>query len=208
MINIPLEATFQYAFLFIIFSVFGILGETLFCYCWKIVYGERFWDYKIGKLFKGYSSWFNFIPWGIGGYLYIFLYEFIVHFQHPNYEYEFGLMGGVILFMLFLPFIIAFFRKMKPIKNVAKATTILFLPLLFVFLIHPVLALFLVAGSIILSFLEYLYGKILYWLFGKKFWVYNILPRDNGHISLIAPFGFAVAGLWFLTIYQIFLVLV
>ncbi len=204
---IPLESTTQYVSLFLIFSIVGILGESLFCFCWKLVQGQRFWDYKMANIFKGYSSWLNIIPWGMGGYLYVLIYEFILRFQSSSYEYPLAIAWGIIAFLFCVPFVIFFFREGKPIKSVFKATIILFLPLLFIASFHQVMFFFLILGSIVIGVLEYLYGKIMYQILGKKLWVYNILPRDRGHISLIAPFGFAVAGLLFVTVYQSLLVL-
>jgi hypothetical protein len=202
---IPLESTHQYIFLFFIFSIVGILGESLFCYCWKLLHGERFWDYKIGTLFNGYSSWLNIIPWGLGGYLYVFIYEYIQSVSFNPYEYELGIIWGVVAFMLLFPFVFSFLLHQKPTRNISKSALILFLPLLFIASLDIVMLIFLISGSLIAGVLEYLYGKVMSCIFGKKLWVYNILPRDGGHISLVAPLGFALAGIWFLAVYQSFL---
>ncbi len=64
-----------------------------------------------------------------------------------------------------------------------------------------VFVVFLSVSGVLGFVIEYIFGKLNYMLFKKRFWEYNFFVKDNGHISLISPIAFALAGTYFYLIY-------
>ncbi len=64
-----------------------------------------------------------------------------------------------------------------------------------------VFVVFLFMSGVLGFVIEYIFGKLNYILFKKRFWEYNFFIKDNGHISLISPFAFALAGEYFYLLY-------
>ncbi|MBT3348994.1 hypothetical protein HN954_03140 [bacterium] len=190
--------------LFAVFSVTGVLGETMFCAAWKMVHGKPFWTYFVAPIFSGNSSWLNFIPWGIGGFIYLGVYDLILNIGKFSPSFPAILVGGFLGTFFLFPFLFVFFQKKKKIQNAQKIGIILLLALLVLAATDFVLALFLLIGSAVAGILEFLYGKILQKIFHKPFWKYNISARDNGHLSMLAPIGFAIAGIFFLNVFYCF----
>ena len=145
------------AIFFIISGFAGMIGEIIFSMVWDLFSRRKFWIYLKHPIANQYSSWLDFIPWSLGGLLYL-----------------------------------SFSR---------------ILPLNYIFLI--------LALGLIAMFFEYLYGRVMFFIFGKDLWLYQhgtvghpkvfwfFKKRNQGRLSLPAYPVFCLAAVYFLAIFKL-----
>lgn len=186
-------------FLFLIFGISGIIGETLFSIAWQSLYSEPFWEYKVQTILNGYTSYLNFIPWSVGGITYITILEFFQ--QEITLEQNLRLILCSIMVLTGL--ILAFkFLRLNKFKRASLINYSVFVtPLILMFVIitfynSSFTVVILIAGLVAFIF-EYTFGKVIEVFAGKSLWDYNFWSFDKKHISLLSILPFTAAGLWF-----------
>lgn len=208
--------------IFILFAVAGVIGETLFSLIWHALYEKGFWKYKVQTLFNNYTSLLNFIPWGVGGLLYLQVIR-ILNIPLPDdfFASDFGhpLMLWGILFTatLLITFIIRYLQKNRSRDDDSHKYTTVTIRNYLVFgapFLLSTLTLgivvdlrFVLIGVIfgIYAFVsEYLFGKMCVFFVSKKLWTYTYKTFDNNHATLLALIPFGMAGFYFWTVYEVF----
>ena len=105
--------SFKPIILFAIFAIGGVFGEALVSFWWQMFFGQRLWTYNTETIYHKYTSRLNFIPWGVGGYLYLI----IAKHTSPAPQ-DFHLFT---LFLLIFPILVIFqkiiFNLFKPYPN-------------------------------------------------------------------------------------------
>jgi hypothetical protein len=201
------------AVFFALSAVLGVLGESAFSLYWHSFFTEPFWHYSIGTFWRQYSSILNFIPWAVGGILYLGVARF-VHFT-PNAEelslfwitFFFSLVGLVLLRHCYK---LIRGRTSITFKRITiPAYVIALLPLLLPIVVTASLfpssnicttAIFFGVGAWIV---EYLFGKGCVYFVSRRLWVYNHVAWDEGHITPLSIIPFAFGGFWFMTLYYL-----
>jgi len=195
--------------IFLAFAITGVIGETFISFWWQMFFGQRFWVYNTETLYHKYTSILNFIPWGVGGYIYLIIAKQI------NIEFQFASL--YILFFLLYPVLIIFqkliFNFFKPSHHFKFHSVnllnlfIFYLPILLIISLATVLhgwgilILFLEFG-IVATTTEYLFGKACQSIISKKLWTYTYLPFDQGHFTPLSFIFFAFGGFYFLMVAQ------
>jgi hypothetical protein len=212
-------------FLFAFLAVTGILGETVFSIIWDTYFDKKFWEYKVSTIFNDYSSLLNFIPWGVGGFLYLTILNAISNVigermlsQALSLEnfwqwdlLRMWLVYGAILLSITV-FRIIFLGSLPKIefKQVNLGNYIVFV---FPFLaaiayitatdgLHHILIF--ISFATIAFIAEYLFGKMCKLFVNKKLWTYTYLTFDHQHITPLAMIPFVMAGYWFWTMAEFF----
>lgn len=65
----------KWAIFFVISGLAGMAGEIIFSCAWHIVFKREFWVYLKEPILNRFSSWLNYIPWSLGGLLYLYFYH-------------------------------------------------------------------------------------------------------------------------------------
>ncbi len=200
--------------LFFIFAIAGVVGETIVSLWWHLFFGQRFWTYIIDTLYHKYTSWLNFIPWGLGGVIYTNILNNFIHDAFGNnyagLEYVFGL--GIILAIFTQIIIFHLILKRNSGNKFHKITTTNFL-----FFYGPIGLLIILLATIygqqiyylavlfgaIATIAEYLFGKATELFISKKLWVYNYVAIDRGHFTPLSVPLFALAGFYFWAVTEI-----
>ncbi|KKQ36219.1 MAG: hypothetical protein US52_C0005G0009 [candidate division WS6 bacterium GW2011_GWA2_37_6] len=200
---------------FIIFALAGVFGETFFSVIWDSLFDKRFWIYRVDTLYKSYSSLLNFIPWGVGGFLYLSIVDLI------KIDYDKSLPIPFYFFMLVLftcfqiiIFIVAYFSKRRrkinfEFRELNIKTYIFFIlpiisSIIIVSIIYSIffIVLFVVFGLV--AFIsEYLFGKMCTFFISKKLWYYTYYTIDNKHTTPLNIVPFGIAGFYFWSAYLI-----
>ncbi len=219
-----IRQSFDLIVLFLLFSIVGIIGETLFSYWWKKLFPKKYFVYKVKTIFNSYSSLLNFIPWGLGGFL------FLVIVQLAKYKYSNPIISTEltnnfqfytlfwIIFISSIPFSILLmyiYRKIRPFDkntfNIDFMTYLIFsLPMILAVLAISLLYspdYFLISlGFGVIGFvLEYLLGKMSVFFISKKLWYYNYNTIDNNHTTILNIIPCMAGGFLFWTVALIFI---
>ncbi len=219
------EKNFIYLYLFLFFSFLGVGGEILFSVLWKQYFKKPFWRYNFSNIANGFSSFLNFIPWGFGGFLFLFIERFYsfyigytIDFNISTKALLFSFMQITLLLFVFSSFfkivgknlVLHFFKRGRvKRKNVRIGLKYVYfvMPFFLAGFLLPMkyldyLKLFILFG--VITFLaEYLFGKMSKLIIGKKLWKYDYLTIDNKHTSLLNIFPFGFAGYYFFLIFLI-----
>ncbi len=195
--------------IFTVFALAGVIGEVLFSEWWKAFYAKSFWTYKIKTTIHSYTSLLNFLPWGIGGILFLNILNAITA---PISDASAGSGVDIPFYIPFaLSFLIGFLIQwvifygsgMKKFKRANLANYLFFI---FPFLLSLTVCGFVyslnfigiaIAFGITASFFEYLFGKATKFFISKKLWTYNHLAIDNGHFTPLVLIPFSLAGFYF-----------
>lgn len=209
-----LDGTWIYFLTFLYFGIIGVIGETMFSILWKYYFRNPFWKYKSLTIFNKFSSLLNFIPWGVGGFMYLSLTSFYLN-NFGNIFYE-GI-GKEQILSLFLKITIIFVLQILLFKLVSKVFPlrkkfnkkkriiikyIYFVSSFFLLgLLVPInyfhyLSLFFLYG-IVAFIAEYFFGKISKLIIGKKLWTYEYLTIDKKHTTPLNIIAFGLGGYYF-----------
>jgi hypothetical protein len=182
--------------LFVTFAVAGVFGETLFSAWWFSFFGKRFWAYSVETLFNKFTSFLNFIPWGIGGMIYTF--------PLPHYfdtltlaKYFITIFPVLVLLQYFFKYFFtrtSYFYFFLPV--LLFSITLLFINIDYLLVIIFFLT--------IPALCEYLFGKATERVISKKMWTYNYCSYDKGHFTPLSMPAFLLAGYYFIFIKEIF----
>ncbi|MBD3280464.1 hypothetical protein GF389_02985 [Candidatus Dojkabacteria bacterium] len=178
---------FKPFFIFIVFGVAGVIGETVFSIWWDTPFKKRFWVYLEEEVLKSYTSLLNFIPWSVGGYLFINIYKTLENFITIDIHTD--LSGQRIIFFvpmiivgsitMFLSFVYAFYSRKRrkfyfEFKEVNAISYFVFISPLFTALIFAISFYgieYLILASLfgIIAFIaEYMFGKMSVLFISKK----------------------------------------
>ncbi len=219
------EGTFIYVFLFLFLAVAGVVGEIMFSFLWKEYFRRPFWKYSVSTIINKFSSWLNFLPWGFGGFLFLYTERFYVNYIGNGIDVVvlrenifFVITQVILIFFIFLLFfrivikelVLRHFKRGR-IKNKKIRVGIKYVyfiaPFLLIGLILPInyldyFCLFLLFG-VTAFFAEYGFGKMSKLIIGKKLWKYDYLTVDDRHTTPlnIIPFGFG--GYYFLFLFLV-----
>lgn len=195
---------------FIIFAVVGVLGETLINFWWQMFFGQRLWIYSTETIYHKYTSFLNFIPWGIGGYLYIITAKQIMPVsQYPNLSFLFFFLFPILVISQKLIF--DFFKPYSHFKF-HKVGLINLLFFYFPILIVTVFSFYIYGWNMFITFVlfaamatiaEYIFGKVCQSIISKKLWTYIYLPYDHGHFTPIVILLLGFSGFYFLIAAQL-----
>lgn len=214
------DSSFLPVAVFIIFGLAGMFGEILFSEWWRSFYEQPFYRYAEDKIVYGYSSTLNFIPWAFGGLLVLgilhavdnywpvlnfsfagselytffvswffagfalqFMARAVLQYFHP-YSFKFKKISALNYLLFCLPFILAVMAS-----GIVFGYHIIFIALIF---------------GIVIAMLEYLFGKVLQFMLGRRLWVYLLLSFDDGHFTPLAIIPFSMVGFYFWMIYGLF----
>lgn len=172
---------------FTLAGIAGVIGETVFSIWWKLFFKKPFWTYSVQTLYKSYTSTLNFIPWAIGGVIYIAIAEYINYVPSTQNLTIFWFSYLILVLITFLSKINEnYFLFILPVVIPAIVTGAL-IPL--------------ICFGIIACLAEYAFGKVCYCFLSKKLWTYNYRALDNGHFTPLSIIPFSLAGFYFITIY-------
>lgn len=195
--------------IFLAFSILGVIGETFVNFWWRMFFGKRLWSYNTQTLYHKHTSFLNFIPWGIGGYLYLIIANQIAPISDYTklsfiFLFLFPVLATIqkLIFDLFKPYTHFKFDTVNLI-NLLFFYFPIFITIGFAILIYGwnILLIF-ILFAIIATTAEYLFGKIFESTISKKLWTYNYLSFDNGHFTPISILLFAYGGFYFLIVAQ------
>lgn len=199
--------------LFVVFAVAGVLGEALFSAWWHMFYAKKFWEYRVETLVHGYTSLLNFIPWGVGGLLYILLVNLLTPAQNLVLKNVSSGQGAAVPF--YIIFSISFLLGLAiqsivwGMRSGRKFVRVDFENYLFFYLpfllglsscaaVYGGQFLFLAVWfAVIGAASEYVFGKAVEFYISKKLWVYNYEAVDKGHFTPLSLLPFSLAGFYF-----------
>ncbi len=213
-----LDGTWVYLLIFLYFGIAGVMGEIIFSILWKCYFRNPFWKYKFFTIVNKSSSLLNFIPWGVGGFMYLSLTSLYTN-NFGNIFYE-GMDKEQISFLflkaaaIFVLQILLFkmvskifpLRKMFDKKKRIIIKYIYFISSFFLIgFLMPInyfhyLFLFFLYG-IIAFIVEYFFGKISKLIIGKKLWTYEYLTIDKKHTTLLNIVVFGLGGYYFIFLF-------
>ncbi len=90
------QASLQLLIYFFVFAIAGVIGETLFSFWWHIFFSKHFWIYRIDTLMHSYTSLLNFVPWGVGGLLYLTIAQYLNFSVKDVFYFWFGIILLVV----------------------------------------------------------------------------------------------------------------
>lgn len=189
--------------LFIVFAFTGVVGETMMSFWWQIFFTQRFWTYNVKTVYHRYTSWLNFIPWGLGGYLYYLTAERLTSKTYPGIEFL-ALTAIAILFLLQVYLFNLFrFTQHYKFREVNLPSFLVFYSPIFIFIfiltsIYGTDILKLAAGfALVGTVAEYLFGKACQLFVSKKLWDYNYWAVDGNHFTPLSIPMFCFGGFYF-----------
>jgi len=203
----------EQAYFFIACAVLGVIGESGFSLYWNTFFREPFWHYFVHTIWGQYTSLLNFIPWAIGGVLYLGVARLAGFEPHIEELSAFWIIFSSSLAALIVARLI--WKTMHRRGSVrfrhegAIPYLIVLLPILaaiggtdYFFPDARILeaAAFFGLGAWVV---EYFFGKGIVFFLGKRLWAYNYMATDNGHITPLSILPFALAGFWFMTVYYL-----
>jgi len=185
-----------------------MIAEVIYSKYWSVFYKKNLWGYTFGAIYKKYTSCINFIAWATGGMLFVTI-MLILDLIFPIVT--FGLVSVIflqiiiVMHLFFMGIHTAFNhflnKKRWDDSNFFKYLYIT-IPILIAIIVSTVLSnlsfiIYLISFGIAAFIAEYFYGKILEYLFGQKFWIYNYATIDNNSTSPYNIGGAIVAGVLF-----------
>lgn len=204
--------------IFLVFGVFGVIGETIFSFWWHLFFGQRFWVYEEEALLHGYTSFLNFIPWGVGGLMYLTLSRFVIDvekttaiFSQTHLFFDIG-----IIFLLSACIQLSVFHylgrnhhdfkyhRVTAVNFLLFCLPVIFITCYFFFIFGPVFIGLLFLFGIIPTAAEYLFGKGTQFFISKKMWIYSYNAYDHGHFTPLAIPAFILGGYYFWIIGTLF----
>lgn len=198
--------------IFIGFGVAGVIGESLFSWWWNSMFKKRFWVYREETVWHGYTSLLNFLPWGMGGFLYLGFINVSQNFR-PGLIFDaklwcFLVFLGAWLVSLLSAYFLQTRRKFKfELKEFNIWTYLLFVaPILLTvsyltFFVDGIFGIIAVGFGIGSFVEEYIFGKLSEIIVSKKLWYYNFWTFDNAHSTVLNIIPFMMSGFYFWIVY-------
>jgi hypothetical protein len=208
-INSYKDASWTPLIYFGVFALAGVVGETLVSMWWRIYFAKRFWVYTVETVDHGFTSWLNFIPWAVGGTLYIAALErFFIDPFDEKYASLWAIAGALVCILFVLQF--GLNRLLRHSSRHYRKVTTLNLFLFYWPIVAFIVVLAWLYGPVIyeITFLfafvattaEYFFGKATEFFISKKLWTYTYLSIDRGHFTLLSVPLFALGGFYFWSI--------
>lgn len=213
-------------YLFLIFALAGVIGETAFSLSWDVMFPKRFWFYRVQTLFNGYTSLLNFIPWGLGGLLFMLVVNFFaLPYNNPASGYQlvgsaihplvqfwivYTLIGLAVYFGRSFYLLLTSGSNKIEFKTVSHVTYLIYCLPFIISLTYLVLFVaknyFLIAAAMgIVAFIaEYTFGKACRIFVSRKLWDYAYFTFDNHHGTPLAIIPFSMAGFYFWSWQQLY----
>lgn len=193
------------------FALAGVIGETLISIWWRLYFTNRFWVYQVETVDHSYTSWLNFIPWGVGGIIYFnTLTRFISEPSGTRYAslWIISLVAVIVLFILQRALLRLALREQERYRTLTVMNFVLFFwPIvafvaLLAYLFGPEMYVLACIFGVVATSAEYLFGKSTEFFISKKLWRYNYLSFDNGHFTPLSLPLFALGGFYFWSVAQ------
>lgn len=196
----------------VLFALIGPVGEVAGSWLWKLYFKNRYYYYTVDTLYRGFTSTLNFLPWALGGWLYVKI--FFLVFQSNNEITTVGFPGVLtVAAVSFVGFAcLVSLKKLFPQFFDYGFSLVKFFLIVSPFLVGVLLAAGIFGYQVVwLAFYfgivgasaEYIFGKILHSFIGKKPWVYQYMSYDEGHYSLLNPLVYSIYGFLFLLVYYL-----
>jgi hypothetical protein len=194
---------FRFFVFFVLTGFVGMCAEAFYSYVWKLFFAKPNWKYTELPLFRGFTSWYNFIPWSVGFVVFLgILLKLESYFDVSELSYIWNSFLAIMIVGTFIELLLGLI-----LKNTTKNFLVKFSLLNFLLFSMPVFLGIVFVGIsfgwiyIVFSLLmgavafvtEYLYGKLMHIFFGRQLWYYNYLPLDGNHTSITNFFG-AIGG--------------
>lgn len=200
--------SFEPIMYFATFGVAGVIGESLVSVWWHRYFSRRFWFYTAETLYHKYTSWLNFIPWGIGGMLYISIFNsFGVPFNDPRFDFAEFILFLVFTIGICLQLIIYRLLISKNSQNrfhTLSSANIIFFYAPIAFFIAVLAQIYgyqmlhiAISFGLVACLAEYLFGKATEYFILKKLWIYTYVSLDRGHFTPLAIPFFIIGGFYF-----------
>ena len=200
-----LQASIKPLLLFVFFGIAGVAGETIASIWWRLFFSKRFWEYRIQTVFHKYTSWLNFIPWAIGGIMYISILQLLS--IDPN-SYAWGRLEDVFIATIALGILSQYlmFRLLWSGRRFHSATILNSL-----FFFYPIVVLLATLGifyggemlgiagafAVVATSAEYVFGKMTEYVVSRKLWTYIYMAQDKGHFTPLSIPLFVFGGFYF-----------
>jgi hypothetical protein len=201
---------------FVIFMFAGVVGEVIFSYWWRLFFSKNIWDYSFDTLFGNFTSLLNFIPWGVGGKLFIVLWAGYTKIFHIRLDLSQYLVFWLIFLSLWLVQVILELVLKLRAQSLVQLKDQRINKVYFYFILPVSVTLVLISFAYGLAFLlqalifgisafaaEYLFGKFMQLLLSKQLWHYNYRTVDGTRASLFSIVPFSLGGIYFLSIWLI-----
>lgn len=204
----------RYLLFFLISGFAGIIGETILSIVWDILLDKPIWSYHAESAVNGYTSKLNFLPWTTGAFIFLSVGRIIGRPKlNPVIDTKLSYYSVIIIFLMIGLLITIILEVILEIKNSKDNKTLdlkfniyrFFVFCIPIFSIYLGLILFCSWQYILFAFFfaivgnltEYMYGKYIEIVFGRRLWTYNYLKIEKGHSSLTNLPLWAFGGLYF-----------
>lgn len=206
----------SYLSFFLAFGAAGMIGELLFSFWWKQYFGRRFWKYELETTASKYTSYLNFIPWGLSGFIYTGVIGYVSRILPHGFDLShMSLVCLAISLGIFLQYttFYVFVKKDHPhdkIHHPTHAAYILFfaplgIGLLVALCINLFIPFVFIIAGLVATAAEYCFGKATQFLISKKLWNYTYLTYDNNHFTPLAIPAFILGGIYYWMLYLLFI---
>ena len=188
--------------LLLVFGVLGMVMETILSWIWTLFFKGRVYYYTSDTLAHAYTSWLNFIPWCLGGWMFVSVYRL---FSNVVPEQAIFYIALSTIFLLGLTVVMRQLtlnrrRNFSPTVYVSILLCFLF-PFSVSVVVFGISMLWLVLALTIFGVVfEYLFGKTIRWLFGRQLWVYQFYPLDEGFSSILNIVPWGIVGICFIAV--------
>ncbi len=208
-VNAYLLSSIHPLLLFGAFALAGVIGETLISMWWRLFFVKRFWVYTVETVEHGYTSWLNFIPWAVGGSIYITILDAVVDDPFGQQFAHLWLIASAFvcgLFILQMGLRSLLYRSSQRYRTVTPISFILFFwPIaafvcLLAWIYGPIIYLLACLFGCIAALAEYLLGKSTEFFISKKLWTYSYFAYDQGHFTPLSILFFTLGGFYFWSI--------
>ncbi len=192
--------SWQLIIVFLVFAVGGMLAETLIDIWWQKFYGQRLWVYNVETIYHRYTSWLNFVPWGLGGLIYLGLLQAYATAYYPGLAWIcltgilIGLVLQLFLFDLFKPHAHYKFHKISLASFFIATAPILFTIGLMAAIYGNSIYKLALIFAVVPTLAEYSFGKVCHVFISKRLWDYTYLSIDRGHFTPLAIPYFCFGG--------------
>lgn len=188
--------------LLLVFGILGMVLETILSWVWTLFFKGRVYYYTTDTLTHAFTSWLNFIPWCLGGWMFVSvfrLFSTIVPEQALFY---------ILLPTIFLLGLTVVIRLVSPHKRRDFSPGV-YVSILLCYLLPFSLSVVMFGFEVLWMMLtltlfgvvfEYLFGKMIHWLLGKQLWVYQFYPLDKGFSSVLNIVPWGIVGLCFVVV--------
>jgi hypothetical protein len=202
--RVYLEDSWQPLIYFLIFAVAGVIGETIVSIWWRLFFTKRFWVYNVETIDHAYTSWLNFVPWAVGGSLYLNVLQRTTTDPFGDAYANLWLIATILCVTFFLmQFGVFKVTRRQPYRSAHILSLVLFFwPIgaligALAWIYGPQIYMVAAAFGVIATLAEYLYGKSTEFFISKKLWTYSYGAIDRGHFTPLSIPLFILGGFYF-----------